>query len=86
MNIKEAILQLIREKKSSQSLLAQKMGYRSQSAVGQMLLRKNLNVSTLIRICDIYDYELTIQPKRQRGARPEGQIVIDSTGEEKGEA
>lgn len=80
MTIKEAIKSLLKYKKTTQSALADKMGYASPSGIGQMLQRGNLTVETLIKICDLLDYEVSIQPKRG-GRRPEGQFIIDGGGE-----
>jgi transcriptional regulator with XRE-family HTH domain len=80
MNIKQAIKSLLKYKKTTQTALAEKMGYSGPSGIGQMLQRGNLTVETLIKICDILDYEVTIQPKRG-GRRPEGQFIIDNREE-----
>lgn len=81
MTIKEAIKSLLKYKKTTQSALADKMGYASPSGIGQMLQRGNLTVETLVKICDLLDYEVTIQPKRG-GRRPEGQFIIEGSSEE----
>lgn len=75
MTIRETIKALLKYKKTTQTALAEKMGYSSQSGIGQILQRGNMTVETLIRICDALDYEVTIQPKRG-GRRPEGQFII----------
>ena len=77
MTQKDAIITLLSDNKKSQVWLAEKMGYARPSGVSQMLQRGNITVDTLLRICDLLDYEITIQPKRRVGARPQGQIVID---------
>ena len=82
MIIKNAIKEIINTNNKSQSWLSEKMGYANPSGIGQMLQRGQITLSTLLRICEVFDYELTIQPKRTAGVRPKGQIIIDS-GEEK---
>ena len=74
---KDAILTLLKENKKNQVWLSEKMGYSHPSGVGQMLQRGNITVDTLFQICELLDYEITIQPKRRAGARPHGQIVIE---------
>ena len=81
MAIKDAIKQLLKDNKKSQVWLSEKMGYAKSTAVNNILARNNLTVETLCRICDIMDYEVTIQPKRRSGARPNGQIVITGSEE-----
>lgn len=78
---KKAILELLKDSKKSQVWLAEKMGYSRASGVSQMLSRGNITTETLIRICDLLDYEITLQPKRRSGSRPQGQIVIDTSKE-----
>ncbi len=77
MKQKEAIKTLLKEKNTSQAALAEKMGYAHVSGVSQMLNRGNITVKTLYKICELMDYEITIQPKRKSGARPNGQITIE---------
>ena len=80
MDFKEAIEALLKSNKKTKSWLAEKMGYAKANGVAQMLSRNNTTVDTLLRICDIFDYEITIQPKRRAGARPAGQYIIASAG------
>ena len=82
MTIRETIKALLKYKKITQTALAEKMGYASQSGIGQILQRGNMTVETLIKICDLLDYEVTIQPKRA-GRRPEGQFIITLEKEDK---
>ena len=60
---KDAILTLLKENKKNQVWLSEKMGYSHPSGVGQMLQRGNITVDTLFQICELLDYEITIQPK-----------------------
>lgn len=80
MQQREAIEELLRQTGKSKGWLAEKMGYARPNAISQMLMRNNITVDTLYKICEILDYEITIQPKRRAGARPNGQIVIEGRG------
>lgn len=82
MTIKAALLKLIADNNSTQTDLATRMGYKRQSAISMVLQRGNLTVETLQKICNVYGYEITIQPKRIAGARPKGQIVFTDETEE----
>jgi hypothetical protein len=77
MNQKGAIEQALKDNKKTKVWLAEKMGYKFPTAISNMLARGNMELDTLCRICEILDYEVTIQPKRRSGARPAGQIVIE---------
>lgn len=77
MNQRSTIVKLIKDHRKTQRWLGEQLGYTGQSGVGQMLLRGGVTVKTLLQICEVFDYELTIQPKRRAGVRPQGQIVID---------
>lgn len=83
MTQKETIETLLKQNGKSKGWLAEKMGYARSNAISQMLMRNNITVDTLYRICEIMDYEITIQPKRRVGARPHGQIVIEGKEREK---
>lgn len=84
MDIKNAIKTLLKDNNKTQTWLADKMGYADPSGIAQTLQRNAITLDTLSRICDIMDYEISIQPKRRAGSRPQGQIVIESAkGERK---
>ncbi len=80
--LNDAIRTLLSDNNKNQGWLAEKMGYAKPSGISQMLMRGNTTVDTLIRICDTMDYEITIQPKRKAGSRPQGQIIIDAAGKD----
>lgn len=82
MTIKKALIKLISDNNSTQTDLAMKLGYKRQSSISSLLFRGNLTVETLQKICNVYGYEITIQPKRIAGARPKGQIVFTDETEE----
>ena len=78
MNASEVIVELLKDNKKSQIWLAEKLGYARASSINNMIANGNVEINTLIRICDAMEYEITIQPKRKAGARPNGQLVIDT--------
>lgn len=86
MNITDGIKRLLSDNNKSQSWMAEKMGYTKATAVNNILRRGNITLETLIKMCDILEYEVTVQPKRKAGARPNGQVVFENeNGKEKEE-
>lgn len=83
MNQTEAIEQLLKDNNKNKIWLSEKMGYARSNAISQMLKRGNVTVDTLYQICELLDYEVTIQPKRRAGSRPNGQIAIEGKEREK---
>jgi DNA-binding Xre family transcriptional regulator len=78
----EVIEQILKDNNKNKSWLSDKMGI-GQTAVSNMLRRGNVTVDTLFQICELFDYEITIQPKRRAGSRPNGQIVVEGKEREK---
>ena len=78
---KKAITALLEDNNKSQAWLAEKLGYAHQSGISRLLERGNLTMDNLLRICESVEYEVTIQPKRRAGSRPQGQLVIDEMSE-----
>lgn len=83
MQQKDAIEKLLKDNNKTKGWLAEKLGYALPTGVYNMLARGNVNLNTLCRICELLDYEITIQPKRKSGPRPSGQIVLEGGKEEK---
>lgn len=84
MKYKDAIKTLLKTNNKNQTWLAEAMKYKRPNAVSEMLnSHKTITLDTLYRICEQLDYEITIQPKRRKGLRPVGQILIEGSGEEK---
>ena len=77
MRVNEAITQILKEKKQSKAMLSRKLGYPHDTAVNNILAKNNLTIDMLYTLCELLDYEITVQPKRTGGRRPEGQIVLD---------
>lgn len=76
MTQRDAIVALLNQEGKSKRWLADKLGVK-QNAISQMLKRGNITVDTLYQICEVLEYEITIQPKRRVGARPNKQIEIE---------
>ena len=77
MTLPLAIEALLKQNGKKKVWLAEQLGYSSYGGVGNMFRRGNLTVGMLLKICDLLDYEVTIQPKRKAGSRPQGQFIID---------
>ena len=80
MKISDAIKTAMKNQKTTQVQLAERIGASSQSVIAQRLRMNNLSVDIVIEMLDAIGYEMVIQEKK-RGRRPEGQIIIDR-GEE----
>ena len=76
MKIGEAIRQAMKNQKTTQKQLADRIGAKSQSVISERLKMDNLSINTVIEMLDGIGYEMVIQEKK-RGRRPEGQIIID---------
>lgn len=81
MKMNEAIKAAMKETKTTQTQLADRIGAKSQSVIARRLGLSNLSVDTVIEMLDAIGYELVVQEKK-RGRRPEGQMVIEKGGEE----
>lgn len=79
---RDAIELLLKQEGKTKGWLADKLGVK-QNAISQMLKRGNITVDTLYQICEVLEYEITIQPSRKPGARPNKQIVIEGREREK---
>lgn len=74
---KKAIEKLLADNRKNKTWLSEGMGYKRPTAISNMLARGNMELDTICRICELLEYEVTIQPRRKSGSRPNGQIVID---------
>lgn len=79
---RDAIELLLKQEGKTKGWLADKLEVK-QNAISQMLKRGNITVDTLYQICEVLEYEITIQPNRKPGARPSKQIVIEGREREK---
>ena len=79
MKLREAITTLIKDNNKTKAWVAEKMGYKSPSGVTNILATGNITLENLYKMCELFDYEISIQPKRKTGPRPNGQIVLEGT-------
>ena len=81
MGLKEAIMEMLKFRSSNRAILCRKIGYKNQGTLETQLNRGDVKLSTFFKMCEAYDYEITIQPKGRKGSRPAGQIVISYDGQ-----
>ncbi len=81
MKMKEAIRLAMRNQKTTQQQLADRIGVKSQSVISQRLRTDNSTIDTVLKMLDAIGYEMIIQEKK-RGRRAEGQIVIERSDAE----
>ena len=81
MKIGEAIKQALKNQKTTQQQLADRIGAKSQSVIAQRLRMNNLSIETILEMLDAIGYEMVIQEKKP-GRRRDDQILIErSNGE-----
>ena len=76
MEMNKAIKHAMKDVKTTQQQLADRLNLTSQSVIAQRLRMDNLSVDTVLEMLDGIGYELVIQPVK-RGRRPAGQIPIE---------
>jgi DNA-binding XRE family transcriptional regulator len=76
MKIKEVIRLAMKETKTTQQQLADRIGARHQSVISERLKMDNLSINTALEMLEALGYEMVIQEKR-RGRKREGQITIE---------
>lgn len=77
MEFKVAIKKILKDKKITQTALAEKLGYDNQSSVGMPLSNNNITLNLLLDWLEELDYELAVQPKRGAGKRKDGEYLIE---------
>ena len=75
MTPSEIVYKLMKDTGTTQVELTQKMGYKSQGTISNMLGRDNMKVSTFLSILDTLGYEMSIRPKVVEDVRTE--IVVN---------
>jgi transcriptional regulator with XRE-family HTH domain len=81
MKIGEAIKQALKNQKTTQQQLADRIGAKSQSVIAQRLRMNNLSIEIILEMLDAIGYEVVIQEKKP-GRRRDDQILIErSNGE-----
>ena len=76
MKIKEVIRLAMKETKTTQQQLADRIGARHQSVISERLKMDNLSINTALEMLEALGYEMVVQEKR-RGRKREGQITIE---------
>lgn len=76
MSLKECLKKLIADSNSSYARLAERLGYKRASSIGDIVGRGDTKVSILINICNELDYDIIIRP-RGGNDRAERTIVLD---------
>lgn len=68
LDYKSAIKEMIAAKGNGfkQKHLAALLGFASQAAVGNIMSRPDITLDTLLRICEALDYNIVLQPKRNK--------------------
>ena len=81
MKMKEAIRLAMKNQKTTQQQLADRIGAKSQSVIAQRLRMNNLSIEIILEMLDAIGYEMVIQEKKP-GRRRDDQILIErSNGE-----
>ncbi|MFQ9922094.1 MAG: hypothetical protein ACLRVU_01200 [Beduini sp.] len=78
MNIKETLTKLIKDNNLSHASLAKKMGYKSPSSIGNVVIRNEMKAGMLIDICNELGYEIVIKPKYGDN-KAERTIILDES-------
>ena len=78
MILKEALNEMIKVKTSSHQRLAKAIGKNNGSAIGNIIMRNNCTVDTLLDIANTLEYDIVIKPKGNFGST----IVLTKGDEE----
>ena len=77
MKLAKAINEMVEVKTSSHKRLAEKIGKKNGSAIGNIIMRNNCTVETLLDIADALEYDIVLKPKGNFG----NTIVLTKDGE-----
>ncbi len=77
MKLANAINDMIDVKTSSHKRLAEKIGKKNGSAIGNIIMRNNCTVETLLDIAEALEYDVVLKPKGNFGST----IVLTKDGE-----
>ncbi len=77
MKLSKAINEMVEVKTSSHKRLAEKIGKKNGSAIGNIIMRNNCTVETLLDIADALEYDIVLKPKGNFG----NTIVLTKDGE-----
>lgn len=78
MLISDTVKEVMKVTRTTQTRLAELMGYKSQGTVGNAL-KARLSAEMLVQWLDKLGYEVVVQPKTS-GKRREGSIVLEPSG------
>lgn len=68
MILGKALNKMIEIKTSSHKRLAEKIGKKNGSAVGNIIMRNNCTVDTLLDIADALEYDVILKPRGNFGS------------------
>lgn len=77
MILGKAINEMINVKTSSHKRLAEKIGKNNGSAIGNIIMRNNCTVETLLDIAEALEYDVVLKPKGNFGS-----TIVLSKGDE----
>lgn len=63
MNLTEALKKIVADSRTSYGRLAERMGYKKASSIGDIVSRGDTKVSILMKICNELDYDIIIKPR-----------------------
>lgn len=76
MKIKDVIRLVMKETRTTQQQLADRIGAKHQSVISERLKMDNLSINKALEMLEALGYEMVIQEKR-RGRKREDQITIE---------
>ena len=77
MILSKAINEMIEVKTSSHQRLAEKIGKKNGSAIGNIIIRNNCTIDTLLDIAAALEYDIILKPKGNFGST----MVLTKDGE-----
>lgn len=79
MTAADAVKKIMKDTNTTQTRLAEIMGYNSQGTIGNALRNNNFSTNVLLNWLDKLGYEVVVQPKTQ-GKRKDGAMVLEPSG------
>ena len=79
MNEKNIITEAMKSLGWNQTVLAEKCGYATQSAISNKVNGKSLRVDTFAKILDAMGYEIVVKSKSSNSNKNQWKISIDET-------
>ena len=77
MKLAKAINEMVEVKTSSHKRLAETIGKKNGSAIGNIIMRNNCTVETLLDIAEALEYDVVLKPKGNFGST----ILLTKDGE-----